>query len=339
MTMNKLKDIESMRVITMILVVFAHVTRMYTVNAAIPQGNTDVFFTAITEWIYTFHMPAFVAISGAVYYFVKRERNAYNDIWIFVKNKAKRLLIPYVFFAIVVVIPTLYYCNLIEGDFWRYIFNTFILVRGPRHLWYLIMLFNLLVIFNLCEKYIFKHKGLFLLLSLLVHFLAPYFPINAFQLPDVCSYFLYFMIGYCFQNKRSCVMGHLSKINKYMISLVLILLTIGIYYFYHTYMFGIVVGPFLCSVLGIIFLYIISIIISQKDRLTCSSMFKLIDKNNFGLYLFHPMIIYIMFYEIKDYDINQWITVPVIFILSTVLSLMLTNIIRNIGLRIVLGEK
>lgn len=337
--MNKLKDIESMRVITMILVVFAHVTRMYTVNAAIPQGNTDVFFTAITEWIYTFHMPAFVAISGAVYYFVKRERNAYNDIWIFVKNKAKRLLIPYVFFAIVVVIPTLYYCNLIEGDFWRYIFNTFVLVRGPRHLWYLIMLFNLLVIFNLCENYIFKHKGLFLLLSFFVHFLPSYFPIKAFQLPEVCSYFLYFMIGYYFQNKRACVMVYLSKINKYVISLVLILLTIGIYCFYHTYMFGTFVGSFLCSVLGIIFLYIISVIISQKERLTCSSIFKLIDKNNFGLYLFHPMIIYIMFYVIKDYDINQWITVPVIFILSTVLSLILTNVIRNLGLRIVIGEK
>lgn len=43
--MNKLKDIESMRVIAMILVVFAHVTRMYTVNAAIPQGVTDSFIT------------------------------------------------------------------------------------------------------------------------------------------------------------------------------------------------------------------------------------------------------------------------------------------------------
>lgn len=35
--MAKFKDIECMRVITMILVVFAHVTRMYTPNAAIPQ--------------------------------------------------------------------------------------------------------------------------------------------------------------------------------------------------------------------------------------------------------------------------------------------------------------
>lgn len=337
--MNKLKDIESMRVIAMILVVFAHVTRMYTSNAAIPQGVTDSFITALTEWIYTFHMPAFVAISGAVYYFVKRERKAYNNTLIFIRNKAARLLIPYIFFAIVVVLPTLYYCNLIEGNFWNYNFNTFVLVKNPRHLWYLIMLFNLLVLINFCEKYIFKYKMIVLLLTLLIHPFAGYFPIKIFQFSNVISYSLYFMIGYCFQHKRKNIIDYLSRMNKPLIFTMLILLMSVIYSIYYMFKISYVLVSLSCSILGILLLYIVSIMFSQRDKNTNNILFKLIDKNNFGLYLFHPMIIYVIFYNIKDLNIHPWVSILFVFISSLIISIALTKLMRAIGLKKFIGEK
>ena len=337
--MNKFKDIESMRVITMILVVFAHVTRMYTKNAAIPQGITDPFITVLTDWIYTFHMPAFVAISGAVYYFVKRERNGYNNTLAFVKNKLKRLLVPYVFFAVVVVVPTLYYCNLIEGDFWKYNFNTFILVKGPRHLWYLIMLFNLLMLVNFCEEYIFKYKKIVLLFTLLIHPFASFFPIKIFQFESVIFYSLYFMLGYYFQYKRKTIMNYLGKVNKPFVSILLMTLMGLVYSLYYIFKIHHIFVSFSCSILGISFLYLVSVMFCTKEKYTNNKLFKLIDKNNFGLYLFHPMIIYIMFYNIKDMNIYPWISILLIFVSSTIISIILTKFIRAIGLKRVVGEK
>lgn len=305
-------------------------------------GVTDTFITALTEWIYTFHMPAFVAISGAVYYFVKRERNAYNNTLAFIKNKIKRLLIPYIFFAIVIVIPTLYYCNLIVGDFWQYNFNTFILVRNPRHLWYLVMLFNLLIVFNFFEKYIFKYKEIVLLLTFLIHPLAYYFPINAFQINSAIYYSFFFMMGYYFQHNRVYISNFINKKNELFISIILIIVSISIFsvqYFVELNAQLISIISCICSIIGILFLYIISVIISQKEKITNTKLFKLLDKNNFSLYLLHPMIIYIIFYNIKDINIHPWINILLVFILSSVLSILLAKFIRIIGLKIVIGEK
>lgn len=328
-----------MRVITMILVVFAHVTRMYTANAAIPQYFNDSFITVLTEWIYTFHMPAFVAISGAVYYFAKRERNAYTNRHAFIKNKIKRLLIPYIFFAIVIVLPTLYYCNLIKDDFWKYSFNTFILVRNPRHLWYLVMLFNLLVIFNFFERYIFKFKEIILLFTLLIHFWAFSLPVDAFQICNIIYYSLYFMIGYYFQYNRRYITNILHKKNKLFISITLIMLMTMIFSMRYWGNLNLQLIYLFCSLLGIMFLYITSVIMSQKENIRKTKLFKLLDKNNFSIYLLHPMIIYIIFYNIKDLDIYPWINIPLVFIFSIILSILFAQLIRVIGLKIVIGEK
>lgn len=337
--MTKFKDLECMRVITMILVVFAHVTRMYTANAAIPQGLNDTFITALTEWIYTFHMPAFVAISGAVYYFAKRERHAYIGACTFIQNKIKRLLIPYIFFAIVIVIPTLYYCDLIVGNFWKYNFNAFILVRNARHLWYLIMLFNLLIIFNFFEKYIFKFKKVVFLLTLLIHPLAFLLPLDVFQICNIIYYSLYFMIGYYFQYNRRYIMSFLNRINKLFISILLVLLTICVFFMQYVGILKPMLTSLVCSVLGVMFLYIISVVMSQKESIMSVKLFTLLNKNNFSLYLLHPMIIYVIFYNIKDLNIHPWINIPLVFILSSVLSIFIAELIRAMGLKKVIGEK
>ena len=56
-------------------------------------------------------MPLFVAVLGAIYYYVKVKLNKYNDNKIFVKNKAKRLLIPYMVFGVFYAVPVVVLCN------------------------------------------------------------------------------------------------------------------------------------------------------------------------------------------------------------------------------------
>ena len=97
---KKVEQYELIKVIAIILVVLAHITRMYTGEGVVNPLNESLILNYLTKFIYSFHMPLFVAVSGAIYYYVKVKLNKYNDNKIFVKNKAKRLLIPYMVFGV-----------------------------------------------------------------------------------------------------------------------------------------------------------------------------------------------------------------------------------------------
>lgn len=86
------------KVVITLIVVLGHVTRMYTGNSVlIPKYSSNVFVD-ITNIIYGFHMPLFMIISGAVYYLCIYDLDKYKNKMEFLKNKIKRLIVPYYFF-------------------------------------------------------------------------------------------------------------------------------------------------------------------------------------------------------------------------------------------------
>lgn len=92
--------IEIMKVITMTLVVIAHVARMYTPCGVISIKNENIVLATLTKFIYSFHMPTFIAISGMVYYICRCKLKKYSNNYKLIKNKTKRLLLPCIFFYI-----------------------------------------------------------------------------------------------------------------------------------------------------------------------------------------------------------------------------------------------
>lgn len=182
-----------MKAMTIILVVFAHTTRMFTQNGVIDILMKSNLLTLVTEFVYMFHMPAFVAITGAVYFFVKRTKGGYTNQKNFAVNKAFRLLIPYIFFAIVVVLPTLLYTGVTDNILY-FLFNNILLFSGPNHLWYSIMIFNVFWIFNLFENKVYSSNFLVTItIFLVLHGVGSRLPGN-FQLNGTFSYLIYF---YC----------------------------------------------------------------------------------------------------------------------------------------------
>ncbi|MBO4924547.1 MAG: acyltransferase family protein [Bacteroidales bacterium] len=113
--MKKDSVIEYMKGFTMLLVVLAHVSKMYTPKGAIPVNGENIILLYLTNFIYTFHMPVFVAISGMVFYICKVSLNKYNDGLAFVKNKFKRLIIPFITILFVIVVPVLHIVHLWGG--------------------------------------------------------------------------------------------------------------------------------------------------------------------------------------------------------------------------------
>lgn len=56
-------------------------------------------------WLSTFHIYAFVLVSGYLYSYIRLEKKGYNDAKLFIKKKAKRLLLPYLVITIFWIVP------------------------------------------------------------------------------------------------------------------------------------------------------------------------------------------------------------------------------------------
>lgn len=98
-----------------VLVVVGHVTRMYSGKGLFSsQIETVSVLTFVTNLLYAFHMPAFMAVSGSVLSLCINDFGKYRDPKKFVINKFKRLIVPYYAFLFLMVIPTMLYINKLQ---------------------------------------------------------------------------------------------------------------------------------------------------------------------------------------------------------------------------------
>ena len=290
MNQNISKQIDILKVITIILVVFAHVTRMYTGDGVIKMEVNPVL-ALITKYIYSFHMPLFVMLSGTVYYICKCENDKYKIESKFILNKAKRLLIPYLFFAFFIVLPTLIFIDAIHKPYISYVVNGLLLAEDPKHLWYLVMLFGVFVLFNHFENRIKEHKLIAAAIMLIFYgcsFMAP----SILQINTILRYSIYFYIGYNYPY----VVATVNKINRTEIWVVMhmflfILMSINNYNFLNP------IFLLVTSILGICIMVSLAMAICNvNDNYTQSKFYNVMKRDSFGVYLFHPMIIYMLFF-------------------------------------------
>ena len=92
---KRIEWIDSARGIAILLVVIGHVLGGYTGNYGLPQYQRII--NLLVDIIYSFHMPLFFMISGYVFGLKKYNWSKSNYV-VFVKYKAKTLLVPYFLF-------------------------------------------------------------------------------------------------------------------------------------------------------------------------------------------------------------------------------------------------
>ena len=73
--------------------------------------------------------------------------------------------------------------------------------------------------------------------------------------------------------------------------------------------------------------------------ITTTRLFDLINKNSFGIYLFHPIIIYLLFYIFGDLPVNPYLLTALVFLTSTAASILLTGLVRRKNMGVIIGEK
>ncbi|MFD1705710.1 acyltransferase family protein [Siminovitchia sediminis] len=168
---------DNAKILLIFLVVFGHFLQSYI--------DTNAFISFLYKFIYTFHMPAFILISG---FFAK---GIYEKGYI--SKITKKLILPYILFQIVYAI---FYYFLNSKD-------TFQLELFQPHwsLWFLISLFCwhiMLLIFNRMKP------GYALTLAVLIGLGAGYFDwiSTYFSLSRTLVFFPFFLIGYYLSKKQ-----------------------------------------------------------------------------------------------------------------------------------------
>lgn len=321
------------KAITALLVVFGHCAVMYTSDGAFSPLNHSWILEKTAKYIYLFHMPLFMFVSGAVYGLCIQQ-SKYEDTLEFIRNKIKRLLIPYFSFRFLYVAPAVCLMGVTDQDYFSYCLSGIVLSMNSRHLWFLLALFHIFMFAIFLRKWILKSRytqASVLLLSCAVYILAKYVPV-ALQLRKACSYQFFFILGTLFHFYFEQAEADFVKCRYLLVVLPIILLAS---FFYNP---GQIVAC--CyNLTGILMIMMLVTFLEQKKQISKTKFFQHMADTSMGIFLFHPMIIYLGYYWLGGRDIPAVVLAIGIFLASCCISILLTKGVRLLGLGMLLGEQ
>ncbi len=176
------------KIIAMLLVVYCHSISIFTAGGWGPEAPraASVPLGLAASWLNTFHVYAFVAVSGYLFYYLRYETHRYDSVSHVLSNKALRLMLPYVCASLLWVIP-------FDVRFWGFdavrLLRDYALMLNPCQLWFLPMLFLVFCAFCLlCTRIRFDRlskKSAWLLFAALFAVNIAANLLNSFGVPNV----------------------------------------------------------------------------------------------------------------------------------------------------------
>jgi len=149
---ERIVEFDYMRVWLTLLVVVGHARHFGPFNVNFPKaGLADFAYSIVCVVIYSFHMPAFFALSGACFT-ILIQKYLSEGFTPFVKSKFYRLIVPLLFTFAAVDFPIKYF----SGFFKQYdLLDYFCVTSGKiSHLWFLEALFGVFIIIWILTKYV-----------------------------------------------------------------------------------------------------------------------------------------------------------------------------------------
>lgn len=315
-----------------VLVVIGHATIMYTASGAYHPKRSSVLLGAVAQLLYQFHMPLFIFLSGTVYG-ICLEKGKYQNRWKFLQNKGRRLLIPYVVFGLFYVAPSMCLLGLTDQDYLRYCLSGILLSGNSRHLWYLMALmwtFAASLLFRpLVGRTIWKNL-LALAIGVGLYMLREPLP-TVIQFQAGCQYLIFFLAGWVFHFYYSQFSALVEKTRGFCFLLPLGLLC--------SFWFN----PNQWTDLAYRFLGIAATLACAMDLLRRFDLlgrpwFRTLEENAFGIYLFHPMILYVVFHFLGQSDLPAVVLCAGALVVAMLLSIAATKLLRCLHLQFLMGE-
>lgn len=320
--MDRFKEVDINRVLSILLIVILHSLAFYTGAWAAPDDFQSVgLYRYLGKLCGSVAVPSFVFISG--FLFRSQIVTKKQDFASLIKKKAKRLLLPSIIFSILYVL-------LFNEEIFS-LSSLFEILNGAGHLWFLPMLFWCFCV----AFYLFKLPNVYSLLIavLLILFGGGYLP---FGISRMFYYLVYFILGgVCYSSKlnmkkfsymrlTALIFGfllffeieNLMKETSFKISEDYELLGILINR-------GQVIIRAVYGCLGVVLLYILSTRLSRYNFST-SPFFQLIVRLSFGIYIYHQFILVSLYRKLNLYDYVGSYLLPIIgFALAITLSFVL----------------
>jgi len=317
------------KILTLILVIIGHATVFYSPDGAMAPARQSAAMAGVATYIYSFHMPLFVLLSGCVWGWCIRH-GKYEKALPFVANKAKRLLLPYLVFGAVLVTPVVVACGFTEDGFFSQLFKGILLGYDARHLWYLLVLFLLFLTTIPAKPLIKKNPLLVIPICAALFLVANYVP-QIFKLRTAFKYTLFFYLGVCADHYYP-FLESLAKKLRFVLP-VLPVLMVGSVLYCPNFIFETAY-----TILGMAMMLAFSSLLTGSEKLQSSRIYQFLRRESFGLYIFHAMVIYVLFALLGPTQIPPVLLVTLSIVVSTAASFALNALVRKAKLGILLGE-
>ena len=284
--MKKNYTIVYMRVVATLLIVVYHSICFHAGIWPIFNPNKNHFFNAIAIIMNDIHLPIFVFISGMLFYW-ECEKGKYIENRTFIAKKFSRLLVPYFFWGIVMLLlmPTLY--------------QPLEMLTGIGHLWFLMMLFFvfLLMIFvnSIWCKLFLQHKILIIFALFVLSRFVWNLGLNISWKKDYLTYLMvltyipFFLWGMTVAQFQ--IYNVLKEKKTWQIALLTLL-------FFVIIVIDLINPPFkvlfYCVPISLFLLSLYSVIDSKLGGKKPGSMVSSIDRNSMGIYIIHHIVIWLI---------------------------------------------
>lgn len=327
----------NLRAFLILSVVMGHSIILYSGSWNVYESIYEVkLFEILKKIIGFYQMPIFFSLSGYLFYYTCLKK---KKIIPFVWDKIKRLIIPFICITTLWITPIKMLLDVpshSKYSFIEYLYRNIILLKSTGHLWFLVTLFIIFIIFYILNR-VFdlteKDKKHFIIdvvlvailgvVGLKVGFFKSLFPQTAIY--RTVTYLLWFYMGFLICKYLS--LGKKCDAYKHPLVPYISMLTGALI------IWGLSHGGVIVK-FGLRFLMILTaylIIPSKTNKFT-----EFIDKNSMGMFLFHSVFIYISFTFWKD--INPFLMVFINFVLFGGASILMTILIRKTPFKFMIGE-
>lgn len=327
--------------VLMLLVVLYHCVVFWTGTwFSCQPANESAFLSVLAGWLNSFHIYGFALVSGYLFYYLKYEKGKYAQYIPFLKQKAKRLLVPFAFVAAVWVIPISYlFFSFDLGEF----VSKYILGIAPAQLWFLLMLFGVFALFYPLSNFMKENQVLGAVAILGIYGIGlvgqTVLP-NLFQAFRACMYMPIFWLGFKLRQWGS---SWLNRIPALLWLLAHILLFVLMEYLKTSS--GVIFTlmrlglDFVLHVVGALMAFAVLQKLANKINWQKSKVFGFVGKLSMPVYLLHQQIIYVCIYFLNGH-LNPYIHATVNFICAMGISLALSALLMRFRItRVLIGEK
>lgn len=312
-----------------ILVVLQHITVMYSSHAAVPQLTSSRMLAALYSVLAAGTMPVFMCICGAVYQYCL-SAGKYSDRLKFIGTKFKRLMIPYFVFSAFVVAPVVIKLGIVSWSYPEFLLYGTLLGGLTRHLWFCMSLFSIFLLCAIFKRALADCSPLILLpLVCLISYLGTRFVSPYFQLHQTVYFTLYFYLGMLI-NSSWQKLAELFRKHR------ILCLTLG-----GLGWLSVLLLPqlkYLPALGAILFVFTLACAVNT-GKLEVNRAYKLLKRDSFGIYLLHPMLVYLIFHAFRYSTANPYLVSLLSFIAVYIVSVIFTEIIRKLHLGVIIGEK